>query len=110
MGYTVRSHWGKAAEARPEVAEHEGCHPHLLRHSKATHLVDEGVRSHFVRDFLGHESVTTTEVYFRTNQERLREHVEKAAEGTVDKNGDYYTPEKRDELRRFLDELSRGGK
>ena len=63
-----------------------------------------------MRDFLGHESVTTTEVYFKTNQERLRGEVERAAEGTVDKNGDYYTPEKRDELKKFLDGLSPGGK
>lgn len=35
-------------------------HPHLLRHSKATHLVNAGVNIYIVRDFLGHASVATT--------------------------------------------------
>lgn len=110
VAYTVRTHWSNVAKGNPEAADHETCHPHLLRHSKATHLVDEGVRVHYVRDFLGHESVTTTEVYFKSNQERLREEVERAAEGTVGKNVDYYTPEKRNELMGYLEALSKGGK
>ena len=68
------------------------------------------MRVHYVRDFLGHESVTTTEVYFKSNQERLREEVERTTEGTVGKNVDYYTREKRNELMGYLEALSKGGK
>ena len=38
-------------------------HPHILRHSKAMHLLENGVNLIYIRDFLGHSSVTTTEIY-----------------------------------------------
>lgn len=45
--------------------------PHVLRRSKATHLLENNVNIYYIRDFLGHESVQTTEIYLRTNQEIL---------------------------------------
>jgi hypothetical protein len=53
--------------------------PHLLRHSKATHLVNSGVHIFNVRDFLGHESIATTQVYLTTNAENTRKALENAA-------------------------------
>ncbi len=40
---------------------------HSFRHSKAMHLLEAGVNLIYIRDFLGHESVTTTEIYAKTN-------------------------------------------
>ena len=37
--------------------------PHILRHSKAMHLLETNVNLIYIRDFLGHASVTTTERY-----------------------------------------------
>ena len=45
---------------------------HSFRHSKAMHLLEAGVNLVYIRDFLGHSSVTTTEIYAKTNPEIKR--------------------------------------
>lgn len=47
--------------------------PHCLRHSKAMHLVEAGKNLIYIRDFLGHESIETTQVYAKANPEARRE-------------------------------------
>ena len=51
---------------------------HTLRHSKAMHLLQAGVNLVYIRDFLGHESVQTTEIYARADSKQKREAIEKA--------------------------------
>jgi site-specific recombinase XerD len=51
---------------------------HSLRHSKAMHLLQAGVNLVYIRDFLGHESVLTTEIYARSDSKHKREAIEKA--------------------------------
>jgi site-specific recombinase XerD len=51
--------------------------PHSLRHSKAMHLLEAGVNLIYIRDFLGHEDITTTQVYARANPETKRAAIEK---------------------------------
>ncbi len=41
--------------------------PHILRHSKAMHLLEAGVNLVYIRDILGHVDIATTEVYARAN-------------------------------------------
>ncbi len=50
-----------------------------MRHSKAMHLLQAGVNLIYIRDFLGHASVITTERYAKADSEIKRKAIEKAS-------------------------------
>lgn len=50
--------------------------PHVFRHSKAMHMLEAGVELIYIRDFLGHKSVVTTEVYAKASPEAKRKAIE----------------------------------
>ena len=76
----------------------------LFRHSKAMSLLLSGINLIYIRDFLGHSSITTTEHYARTNPEFLRKAIESNSLNFTD-DINYYTQEEKDGLLEFLKTL-----
>ena len=68
--YIVEKHGKKAG-----ILSH--MHPHLLRHSIATHLIEEGANVEAVRQTLGHEDLATTSIYLKASSKYLRQEHEK---------------------------------
>lgn len=61
--------------------------PHVLRHSFATHLTDQGAELNAVKDLLGHASLAATQIYTHNSVEKLRK-VYAAAHPKAGKNPD----------------------
>ena len=59
---------------------------HMFRHSKAMHLLQAGVNLIYIRDFLGHADIKTTEIYVKTDTEKKREVIENAFSDLIDSN------------------------
>lgn len=75
-------------------------HPHSFRHSKATHLYNNGIPLLYIKDFLGHSSITTTEIYATPDTKKQREIIlENAKEIKVKTN---YSGNKKETLDNWL--------
>lgn len=69
MIFTIVKHLATAAGIRKTIS------PHTLRHSFATHLLQNGADLRIIQQLLGHESIVTTEIYTHVNIQDLREAV-----------------------------------
>jgi len=77
INYILKTYADMARKLSPAlIPEKISCH--VLRHSKAMHLLQAGVNLVYIRDILGHVSIQTTEVYARADSKQKREALEKA--------------------------------
>jgi len=100
VNYILDKYVQKARISNPEYLNAKVT-AHTMRHTKATTLLLSGVNLIYIRDFLGHSSVVTTEIYTKTNPEFLRKAVEKNASNYDDTEHNYGVKEK-EQLTEFL--------
>jgi integrase/recombinase XerD len=72
-----RSVWEVTDEAGHLAGIRQQVHPHLLRHSFATHLLAHGADIRSIQELLGHASVATTQVYLSAEASRMKEAFER---------------------------------
>jgi site-specific recombinase XerD len=103
IAYVLQKHTNTAHLTSPEVIP-EKVTPHMLRHSKAMHLLENGVNLIYIRDFLGHNTVVTTEVYAKANPEMKRKAIEASSEKIL-RGSNYSTSEKEDLIQWLRDTI-----
>jgi len=82
VAYILGKYAAQAHEMSDAVPAKVKCH--MLRHSKAVHLLQAGVNLIYIRDFLGHTDIKTTEIYARADTELKRKALENAYPDLVD--------------------------
>lgn len=85
ISYIVKKYTGEASRATPELFPNK-LSPHCFRHTKAVHLLQSGVNLVYIRDFLGHVDIKTTEVYARIDGEMKRKALEQSSNNIVSNN------------------------
>ena len=64
----VKKYVGIAKRENPSLFLENNYSPHSFRHSKAVHMVEAGVALIYIRNFLGHSTISSTEIYARVGQ------------------------------------------
>jgi site-specific recombinase XerD len=82
IAYIFNKYVEAAKMLHPELIP-EKISPHCFRHSKAMHLLQSGVNLVYIRDFLGHATIKTTEMYARADSLMKRNALEKAYQITA---------------------------
>ena len=77
VAYVVKKYATAVHKEDPSFPENVHCH--MFRHSKAMHMLEAGINIIYIRDFLGHEDISTTMVYVRADNRLKNDAVNKLA-------------------------------
>lgn len=78
ISYVLEKYVNKARAAHPALIP-ATVSPHSMRHSKSMHMLSAGVPLIYIRDYLGHSEISTTEIYARCDTEQKRRAIEDAS-------------------------------
>lgn len=100
----VKKYVEMAKKVQPELIPDDiGCHS--FRHSKAMHMLEANINLVYIRDFLGHSSTNTTEIYARASSKKKQEALEKLNPGIIKEGKSSWQKDKT--LLSYLKELQR---
>lgn len=99
IAYILEKYVSNARSLSPDLFT-DKISPHTIRHSKAMHLLEGGVNLIYIRDFLGHTSVITTEIYAKSNPEVKRKAIESASTNVLP--SEEYTVSQKEEMIEWL--------
>lgn len=85
ISYILKKYTEKARIANPGIPER--ITPHVLRHSKAMHLLQAGVNIIYIKDILGHTDIATTQIYLKADMKMKKEALEKVKIGIQSEPG-----------------------
>lgn len=71
VGYIVKKYAKEVRKNDPSFPENVHCH--MFRHSKAMHMLEAKINIIYIRDYLGHEDISTTMDYVRANNRKMKE-------------------------------------
>ncbi|HNX01537.1 MAG TPA: site-specific integrase [Candidatus Cloacimonadota bacterium] len=102
IGYIISKYVNEIHKGNPSFPEKVHCH--MLRHSKAMHMLEAGINIVYIRDFLGHEDISTTMVYVRADNRLKNEAINKLSPKVTDES-DLPDWNKDKDLMEFLNSL-----
>ncbi len=86
-GHWIKKYGEAARTVCPEVPER--VYPHLLRHTRAMHLYQAGIPLSYIKDFLGHSQIHTTDRYAFADTKMMRDALEKVTQSDRDTTGQH---------------------
>ena len=104
VSYIIKK-YVEAARESPGFHNDGTITPHVFRHSRAVHMLQAGINLVYIRDFLGHATISSTEIYARADSEMKRKALENAYLEL--ETGDMPSWEKDGELMNWLQKLCR---